>query len=57
MCGNYIGRYGLSTACGTPCDGNWNQICGGGLANSVYRVSLNTFYIANYSKQNIYIVK
>jgi hypothetical protein len=38
FCGNAYGRSGAAT-CDTPCAGNHEEMCGGGWANSVYRVS------------------
>ena len=38
FCGNSYGRYGASTNCNMPCSGKSSEICGGGWANSVYRV-------------------
>jgi len=40
FCGNRFGRYGRSNQCDTPCNGDRSQICGGGMANSVYATGL-----------------
>ena len=39
-CGNSYGKYGVSTGCNAPCNGNPNIICGGSWANSVYSVNV-----------------
>lgn len=39
FCGNAYGRSGAANNCDTPCGGNAAEMCGGGWANSVYRVS------------------
>jgi hypothetical protein len=38
FCGNSYGRYGTADNCTTACFGDATKICGGGLANSVYKV-------------------
>jgi len=39
FCGNAYGRSGSANNCNMTCGGNSAEICGGGWANSVYRVS------------------
>jgi WSC domain len=39
FCGNAYGRSGAATNCNAACGGNPAEMCGGGWANSVYRVS------------------
>jgi WSC domain len=39
FCGNAYGRSGAATNCNMACGGNPAEMCGGGWANSVYRVS------------------
>lgn len=38
FCGNSYGKYGTTTNCDTNCAGNPNQKCGGGWANSIFKV-------------------
>ncbi len=39
FCGNSYGKLGKANNCNMPCAGNKSEICGGGWANSVYRVT------------------
>ena len=39
FCGNAYGRSGAANNCNMTCGGNPAEMCGGGWANSVYRVS------------------
>lgn len=40
FCGNRFGRYGRADRCDMPCNGDRSQICGGGMANSIYATNL-----------------
>jgi hypothetical protein len=35
FCGNFYGRYGMSTACTMPCAGDSAMMCGGSMTNTV----------------------
>ena len=39
FCGNSYGKSGVANNCNMNCSGNKNQKCGGGWANSVYRLN------------------
>ncbi|TVQ71418.1 MAG: hypothetical protein EA373_04530 [Oceanospirillales bacterium] len=39
FCGNTYGKYGPATNCNMSCAGNAAQVCGGGWANSVYKIN------------------
>lgn len=44
FCGNNdYDKHGESTKCTKPCAGNTNELCGGHMANSVYKVQGNNF--------------
>jgi len=44
FCGDSYGKFGpvnnITYRCNTICEGNSNEICGGGSANSIYKTSL-----------------
>ncbi len=42
FCGNSYGRLGKADNCNMPCAGNKKETCGGGWANSVYRVEASS---------------
>ena len=46
-CSNTYGSYGFSSNCNMACSGNSNQICGGGLANSVYSTQCRKNFRSN----------
>lgn len=42
FCGNTYGRYGRADNCNMACNGDPRQICGGGMANSIYATGIQT---------------
>jgi hypothetical protein len=45
FCGSEYGKYGKSTNCTMPCEGDAHEVCGGSGANSIYRAR-NTSSVA-----------
>jgi len=39
FCGEFYDRFGTASNCDYRCTGNWDQLCGGAWANSVYSVA------------------
>lgn len=44
-CGNSYGRYGQSTLCDLPCEGNPFQTCGGHAANWIMSTGMCKAYV------------
>jgi hypothetical protein len=48
FCGSTFGRYGISTNCTQPCNGDAQEICGGPGCNSIYRTRNTSTPISPY---------